>query len=391
MTAALTRPTDEELARAAALATDLGRVPTSNEIRAALGVGRDVANRVRAELDHSTTGHPGATDAGRPARKPVQLSIGMDGEVEEAPDATDTEAGTDGVARDDQAATGHSEATTGDGGPDGIGPDADADAAPEVARALSLVTGGGPPAGHPADDAGHPGPEQQATGGQLDDDAEPHAITGDVPGDEQATSGPVVDLAGHPVGQVRATPAVDGPDSGPETADRATPEADHSPQQAIYGPVATGAGHLVRWLRTGLFVIALPAFVATWSGWVGVGELTGFGPVNLLPGFGDGLTVNSAITLPLGVEAYVALAMGAWLSGVPMAAGARRFAMVSSLISLSLGMGAQVAYHLIVAGGAAHAAPWGVTVVVSCLPNLVMGMAAALIHLLRKGKGYDGE
>jgi hypothetical protein len=148
-------------------------------------------------------------------------------------------------------------------------------------------------------------------------------------------------------------------------------------------PSGGGTRDLVRWLRTSLFVVAMPAFVATWSGWVGVGELTGFGPVNLLPGFGAGMTVNSAITLPLGVEAYVALAMGAWLSGVAMPAAARSFAMCSSLIALSLGMAAQVAYHLIVAGGAAHAAPWGVTVVVSCLPNLVMGMAAALIHLLR--------
>jgi hypothetical protein len=34
-------------------------------------------------------------------------------------------------------------------------------------------------------------------------------------------------------------------------------------------------------------ILAAPAFVAIWSGWVGLGGLTGFGPVHLLPGIGQ--------------------------------------------------------------------------------------------------------
>jgi hypothetical protein len=52
-----------------------------------------------------------------------------------------------------------------------------------------------------------------------------------------------------------------------------------------------------------LLIIALGAFVSIWAGWVGLGELAGFGPVRLLPGIADSFAINSAITLPLGVEA----------------------------------------------------------------------------------------
>lgn len=381
------RPTADEMTQAAALAAEMGRTPTSNELRKRLGVGREVANRIRAELDQSLTGHQRATPAGHPANGAGHPAlIVVPGVVE-----FDGDANAGPVARADRATDGpvvdlavHPAVHP---GPDAA--DGDTLAVTGVARELPQFSDGGPaqatPTGHSQATPGHP-----AT---LD---VPEHASNDAGTPDRASFGPGEGYAGHPAGHPQATPVVDRPVGGPDTADTSTPELDHSTERAAYGPVADSAGHpqatgrtdagrLVRWLRRGLFVIALPAFVATWSGWVGVGELTGFGPVNLLPGFGDGLTVNSAITLPLGVEAYVALAMGAWLSGVPMATGARKFAMVSSLISLSLGMGAQVAYHLIVAGGAAHAAPWGVTVVVSCLPNLVMGMAAALIHLLRKG------
>jgi hypothetical protein len=63
-----------------------------------------------------------------------------------------------------------------------------------------------------------------------------------------------------------------------------------------------------------LLLLALPAFVAIWGGWVGLGRLTGFGPIELLPGIWDGLSINSAITLPIGVETYAAFAMRVWLS-----------------------------------------------------------------------------
>jgi hypothetical protein len=132
--------------------------------------------------------------------------------------------------------------------------------------------------------------------------------------------------------------------------------------------------------RWPLFLIAAPAAVAIWSGWVGLGELCGFGPVRVLPGISD-LTINTAITLPIGVEAYAAYALGAWMSpsSPPQA---RRFARWSALGALAYGMAGQIIYHLLAASHAA-AAPWPVVVVVSCMPVAVLGLAAALTHLLR--------
>jgi hypothetical protein len=132
--------------------------------------------------------------------------------------------------------------------------------------------------------------------------------------------------------------------------------------------------------RWPLFLIAAPAAVAIWSGWVGLGELCGFGPVRVLPGISD-LTINTAITLPVGVEAYAAYALGAWMApGTPDPA--RRFARWSALGALAYGMAGQIIYHLLAAAHAT-AAPWPVVVVVSCMPVAVLGLAAALTHLLR--------
>lgn len=130
-----------------------------------------------------------------------------------------------------------------------------------------------------------------------------------------------------------------------------------------------------------VFLLALPAFVAIWSGWVGLGELTGFGVMRPFPGIADWVSLNTAITLPIGVETYAAYALRVWLSGqVP--ARARRFARVSALGSLGLGAAGQVAYHLL---AAAHVtgAPWPITTVVACFPVSVLGMGAALAHLIR--------
>ena len=130
-----------------------------------------------------------------------------------------------------------------------------------------------------------------------------------------------------------------------------------------------------------LVLIAAPAAVAIWSGWVGLGGMCGFGPVNLLPGIGGGFTVNTAITLPVGVEAYAAFAIGAWMApGTPERA--RRFAHWSALGALAYGMLGQVAYHLLAAAQVA-AAPWPIVVLVSCMPVIVLGFAAGLTHLLR--------
>lgn len=139
--------------------------------------------------------------------------------------------------------------------------------------------------------------------------------------------------------------------------------------------------------RWPLYLIASPAAVAVWSGWVGLGTLCGFGMVHPLPGIADGFTINTAITLPVGVEAYGAYALRAWLTpGV--VESARRFARCSAIGSLALGMLGQVVYHLL---SAAHAtrAPWPVVVLVSCLPVVTLGFGAALTHLLRDDVAED--
>jgi hypothetical protein len=132
--------------------------------------------------------------------------------------------------------------------------------------------------------------------------------------------------------------------------------------------------------RWPLYLIASPAAVAVWSGWVGLGTLCGFGVVHPLPGIADGFTINTAITLPIGVEAYGAYALRAWLTP-GSSESARRFARWSAIGSLALGMLGQVVYHLL---SAAHAtrAPWPVVVLVSCLPVATLGFGAALTHLL---------
>jgi hypothetical protein len=133
--------------------------------------------------------------------------------------------------------------------------------------------------------------------------------------------------------------------------------------------------------RWPLVFIASPAAVAVWSGWVGLGSLCGFGIVRPLPGIADGFRLDTAITLPVGVEAYGAYALGVWLTpGADVAA--RRFAKWSAIGSLALGMAGQVIYHLLMAARARHA-PWPVVVLVSCLPVLTLGFGAALAHLRR--------
>jgi len=132
-----------------------------------------------------------------------------------------------------------------------------------------------------------------------------------------------------------------------------------------------------------LLVLAAPAAVAVWSGWVGIGTMTGFGQIHPLPGIWDSLHLNTAITLPIGVEAYAAYALRIWLaSGLLVSGRTRRFAKWSAIASLLLGMAGQVAYHLLTEAGARHA-PWGITTAVSCLPVLVLGMGSALTHMVR--------
>jgi transposase len=143
-------------------------------------------------------------------------------------------------------------------------------------------------------------------------------------------------------------------------------------------PPAAARRGLPRWP---LFLIASPAAAAVWSGWVGLGGLCGFGIVHPLPGIADGFQINTAITLPVGVEAYGAYALRAWLTP-GISAQARAFARGSAIGALVLGMAGQVIYHLLAAAHATRA-PWPVVMLVSCIPVATLGFGAALTHLLR--------
>ncbi|MEV4389101.1 ABC transporter permease [Micromonospora sp. NPDC049580] len=131
-----------------------------------------------------------------------------------------------------------------------------------------------------------------------------------------------------------------------------------------------------------VILLALPAFVAIWSGWVGLGGLAGFGVVHPLPGIWDDFSINSAITLPIGVETYGAYASYVWLSG-RASVQLLTFAKWSAIASLLIGALGQVAYHLLVAAGVTSA-PWQITTAVACLPVAVFGMGAGLAHLVRE-------
>ena len=130
-----------------------------------------------------------------------------------------------------------------------------------------------------------------------------------------------------------------------------------------------------------LLLIAAPAAVAIWSGWVGLGGMSGFGVIHPLPGIWDSARLNTAITLPVGVEAYGAFALYTWLSGTG-SQRTRAFARNSAIGALVLGALGQVAFHLLVAYNRSRA-PWLVVVAVACLPVVTLAFAASLVHLLR--------
>jgi hypothetical protein len=111
--------------------------------------------------------------------------------------------------------------------------------------------------------------------------------------------------------------------------------------------------------------------------------MTGFGEIRPLPGIWDSLHLDTAVTLPIGVEAYAAFALQVWLTGNAVVSNrTRRFARWSALAALGLGIAGQAAYHLLSQAGM-NRAPWEVTTLVSCLPVLVLGMGSSLVHLLR--------
>ncbi len=147
------------------------------------------------------------------------------------------------------------------------------------------------------------------------------------------------------------------------------------------GPVRDQARAVRSWP---LLVLAVPAAAEVWSGWVGIAQLTGFGDVPLLPGIWSSLHLDTAVTLPVGVECYAAYALRAWLAGGhAISDRTRRFARWSAIFSFALGMAGQVAFHLMDQDHVTRA-PWGITTLVSCLPVLVLGMGTALAHMLRE-------
>ena len=179
-------------------------------------------------------------------------------------------------------------------------------------------------------------------------------------------------MAAVAIGAVRAA---DGGQCGPVPARTA------GPATANRSLAAARPGRTVR--SWPLLVLAAPAAAEVWSGWVGIAQKTGFGLVSPLPGIWPALHLDTAITLPVGVEAYAAYALRAWLARDRTISGrTRRFAKWSAICSFALGMAGQIAYHLMAQAGTARA-PWPVTTVVSCLPVLVLGMGTALAHMLR--------
>ena len=103
------------------------------------------------------------------------------------------------------------------------------------------------------------------------------------------------------------------------------------------------------------------------------------------------LHLDTSITLPVGVEAYAAYALRAWLASEhSISDRTRRFAKWSAICSFALGMAGQVAYHLLAQAGTARA-PWPVTTIVSCLPVLVLAMGTTLAHMLRADAGTAAD
>lgn len=227
--------------------------------------------------------------------------------------------------------------------------------APKATAALDALKAAG---FNPAQDEGAPAeaPTRRLHAVAPEPAPTPEPVEGDAPAEQAET--------------VEVTTPVD-----PEPA-QVSDTVHSGPEQAA--PVKAKSGRAHSWA---LLVIALGAFVAIWGGWVGLGKLTGFGEIALLPGIADGFTIDSAITLPLGVEAYAAFALRVWLSSTTRSAKAKRFAKWSTIGALTLGAAGQVAYHLMTSAGIT-VAPWQITTFVSCLPVVVLGCAAALTHLL---------
>ncbi len=177
------------------------------------------------------------------------------------------------------------------------------------------------------------------------------------------------------------TPALAAPTESPQVSAVADPVPEVTDVPTV-AEAAAPAGVVVRPVVWPVLILCLPAFVAIWAGWVEMGRLTGFGKVALLPGIADSVVLDTAITLPIGVETYAAYALWVWLSG-RVTGDARRFAKWSAIGSLTIGGLGQIAYHLMAAAGWTSA-PWPITALVACIPVAVLGMGAALAHLTHR-------
>jgi hypothetical protein len=97
-----------------------------------------------------------------------------------------------------------------------------------------------------------------------------------------------------------------------------------------------------------LLFLAIPAAAEVWSGWVGIAQKTGFSMVPLLPGIWSSLHLDTAVTLPVGVECYAAYQLRAWLATRhAISDRTRRFAKRSAICSFALGMAGQIALSLL--------------------------------------------
>jgi hypothetical protein len=180
-----------------------------------------------------------------------------------------------------------------------------------------------------------------------------------------------------------ALPPIDQADEMAWVGITRPPAEPSAPEPTSVEPVAEPAPKRRRPVVWPVLILCLPAFVAIWGGWVEMGRLTGFGMVTLLPGISD-FQINTAITLPIGMETLAAYALYVWLSGM-VTGSALRFAKWCALTSLTLGALGQIAYHLMAAWGWTSA-PWPITAAVACIPVAVLGMGAALAHLMHKSR-----
>lgn len=230
----------------------------------------------------------------------------------------------------------------------------------------------------PVQGAPHRTGSEDQTGAPAPPVHEGGAVTAVRPGDEGGAAAPEqpVTPAGDP--GAGAPPVHRSPVQGAPVDGAGTGEG-HQPAER--GADESG-GTLRGWHVAAALVIAVPAFLAVWSGWIGLGEMTGWGERNMLPGLvadGGWATIHTSITLPIGIEAFGALSMAVWLASRNAGGTLPRYAAFCTFGSLALGAFGQVSYHVLTAAG--EPAPSWLVGFVAVLPVIVLGASVGLIHL----------